>query len=84
MEFKEHEFFDYYQRTLKKYNQAQAGTTDLALAVIGHTHAAKLVKRPKNDDPNDHIFLMDCGSWVNGGHEFGVISGPEMAVCQWG
>lgn len=30
------------------------------------------------------FYLMDCGSWVNGGHKIGVISGKDIAVCQWG
>lgn len=87
-EFNEHDFFNYYQRLVEKYNRGETtdrhGPTDLALAVIGHTHRANLVKKPKTDNPNDFVYLMDCGSWVNGHHEFGVISGPEMAVCQWG
>ena len=83
--FSQHEYFNYYINLMEKYNRGdtddQHDSTDLSLAVIGHTHSARLVKRPKDDR---FYYLMDCGSWVNGGHEFGVISGPDMAVCQWG
>jgi UDP-2,3-diacylglucosamine pyrophosphatase LpxH len=83
--FSQHEYFNYYIHLMEKYNHGDTDdhhdSTDLSLAVIGHTHSARLVKRPKNDRL---YYLMDCGSWVNGGHEFGVISGPDMAVCQWG
>ena len=27
--------------------------------------------------------LLDCGSWVNGAHEIGIIAGNEIAVGQW-
>ena len=83
--FNQHEYFNYYINLMDKYNRGDTDDhhdpTDLSLAVIGHTHSARLVKRPKDDK---FYYLMDCGSWVNGGHEFGVISGPDMAVCQWG
>jgi hypothetical protein len=36
---------------------------------------------PKDEE---NCYLMDCGSWVNGGHEVGVISGKDMAICEWG
>lgn len=82
--FNKHEYFKYYIDLMKKYN---AGDTDdieepadLALAVIGHTHKASLVSRPRKDNV---YYLMDCGSWVNGGHEFGIIAGNEFAVCEW-
>ena len=57
------------------------GDIDLCLSVIGHTHTSRLVRMPKDKQT---FYLMDCGSWVNGGHEIGVIAGKEMAVCQWG
>jgi UDP-2,3-diacylglucosamine pyrophosphatase LpxH len=83
--FSQHEYFNYYIDLMEKYNRGDTDDhhdpTDLSLAVIGHTHSARLVKRPKHDK---FYFLMDCGSWVNGGHEFGVIAGADMAVCQWG
>ena len=71
---------------MEKYNLGNTDDhhdpTDLALAVVGHTHTPGLVKRPKKD--GEFYYLMDCGSWVNGGHEIGVISGKDIAVCQWG
>jgi UDP-2,3-diacylglucosamine pyrophosphatase LpxH len=83
--FNTHEYLNFYIKLMEKYN---AGDTDdhfepatLALAVVGHTHSARLVQKPKADNI---YYLMDCGSWVNGGHEFGVISGKDMAICQWG
>lgn len=85
--FNAHELMRYYLDLIVKYN---AGDTldhytrneiDLVIAVIGHTHNAKLVQAPRNGNV---IYLMDCGSWVNGGHEFGVLSGKDMAICQWG
>ncbi len=83
--FNEHEYFNYYLDLMEKYNRGDTDDhhdpTNLSLAVIGHTHTARLVKKPRN---NNIYYLMDCGSWVNGGHEFGVISGPDLAVCQWG
>lgn len=83
--FNRHEYFNYYLDLMEKYNRGDTDDhhdpTDLSLAVIGHTHEARLVKKPKNQKL---YYLMDCGSWVNGGHEFGVISGTELAVCQWG
>lgn len=48
--------------------------------MIGHTHMPRLVTR--NVDGETYI-LMDTGSWVNGGHEFGVIAGHDIAVCEW-
>jgi UDP-2,3-diacylglucosamine pyrophosphatase LpxH len=83
--FNQHEYFNYYLDLMEKYNRGDTDDhhdpTDLSLAVIGHTHAARLVKKPKNEK---FYYMMDCGSWVNGGHEFGVISGSDMAICQWG
>jgi UDP-2,3-diacylglucosamine pyrophosphatase LpxH len=83
--FSQHEYFNYYIDLMEKYNRGDTDDhhdpTNLSLAVIGHTHKARLVKRPKNDR---FYYLMDCGSWVNGGHEFGLISGSDMAICQWG
>jgi UDP-2,3-diacylglucosamine pyrophosphatase LpxH len=83
--FSQHEYINYYIDLMEKYNRGDTDDhnepTHLSLSVIGHTHSARLVKKPKNDK---FYYLMDCGSWVNGGHEFGVISGSDMAVCQWG
>ena len=82
--FNEHEYINFYIDVMEKYNRGDTDDhhdpTDLVLAVIGHTHSPRLVKKPKNERM---YYLMDCGSWVNGGHEIGVISGKEMAVCQW-
>lgn len=84
-QFNVHEYLNYYINLMEKYNKGDTDDhldpTDLVLSVIGHTHSPRLVKKPKNERM---YYLMDCGSWVNGGHEFGVISGREMAVCQWG
>ncbi len=83
--FNYHEYLNYYINLMAKYNLGDTDDlhdpADLALAVVGHTHSARLAKKPRNDR---EYFLMDCGSWVNGGHEIGVISGKQMAVCQWG
>ena len=84
-QFNVHEYLNYYIDLMEKYNKGDTDNhhdpTDLVLSVIGHAHSPRLVKKPKNERM---YYLMDCGSWVNGGHEFGVISGREMAVCQWG
>jgi len=65
---------------MKKYNAGDTDDleepTDLVLAVVAHTHKARLMSRPKN-------YLMDCGSWVNAGHEFGIIAGNQFAICEW-
>jgi len=85
--FNPHEYLKFYIDLMERYNRGEtldnfgSAEVDLALAVIGHTHTARLVKMPKGERI---YYLMDCGSWVNGGHEIGVISGMEMAVCQWG
>jgi hypothetical protein len=85
--FNLHEYLKYYIGLLEKYNSAQTldhfgpGQIDLTLAVIAHTHMARLVQMPKDGHT---YYLMDCGSWVNGGHEVGIISGRDLAVCQWG
>lgn len=85
--FNAHELMRYYFDLMEKYNSGQTldhygpGEADLVIAVIGHTHNARLVQLPRNGKV---LHLMDCGSWVNGGHEFGVLSGKDMAVCQWG
>ncbi len=80
-----HEYKSSYIRLMEKYNQGNSSNphapTDLAVAVIGHTHSPRLVQEPKDGKV---YYLMDCGSWVNGGHEIGVISGKDIAVCQWG
>ncbi len=85
--FSPHEYSKFYVDLLERYNRGdthdQFGPeeVDLSLAVIGHTHTARLVKMPKNEKI---YYLMDCGSWVNGGHEIGVLSGRDMAIFQWG
>jgi len=83
-EFSQHEYSNYYIDLMEKYNAGDTDdieeATDLVLAVIAHTHNARLVSRPRNDRS---YYLMDCGSWVNGGHEFGIIAGNEFAVCEW-
>ena len=44
---------------MKKINQRH--DTDLRLAVIGHTHRARIVV----DDTEEHFFaLIDCGAWI--------------------
>ena len=67
---------------------ANKDLTDRLTICIPDMH---LLERGPNDDFLDNnpenertYYLMDCGSWVNGGHEIGVISGKEIAVCQWG
>jgi UDP-2,3-diacylglucosamine pyrophosphatase LpxH len=85
--FNPHEYLKFYIDLLERYNRGETfdsfGPThiDLTLAVIGHTHSARLVQMPKN---GRIYYLMDCGSWVNGGHEMGVVSGKDLALCQWG
>ena len=48
--FNQHEYFNYYIKLMDKYNRGDTDDhhdpTDLSLAVIGHTHSARLVKRP--------------------------------------
>jgi UDP-2,3-diacylglucosamine pyrophosphatase LpxH len=79
-------YLRYYVELLDKYNQAKTFDAfgpedlDLSLAVIGHTHKARLVQMPHNGRT---YYLLDCGSWVNGGHEVGIIAGNEAAVGQW-
>jgi UDP-2,3-diacylglucosamine pyrophosphatase LpxH len=83
--FNSHEYFQYYLAQMEKFNHGDSddhhGKTDLYLAVIGHTHIPRMVKKPRDDRA---YYLMDCGSWVDGGHEVGLISGKEIAICQWG
>ena len=85
--FNPHEFLKFYINRMEQYNRGETldhfGTdeVDLAMVVIGHTHTARLMKMPKDEKV---YYLMDCGSWVNGGHEIGVISGKDMGVFQWG
>lgn len=84
--FNAHELMKYYIDLMEKYNSGKTfdhygpGEIDLIVSVIGHTHNARLVQVPRNGKV---LHLLDCGSWVNGGHEFGVLSGKDMAVCQW-
>jgi UDP-2,3-diacylglucosamine pyrophosphatase LpxH len=84
--FNSHEYLKFYINLLEKYNRGKTldqfgpEEVDLSLAVIGHTHTARLVKMPQN---GKNYYLMDCGSWVNGGHEVGVISGRDIAICHW-
>jgi len=84
--FNSHEYLRFYIDLLERYNRGvtldQFGPeeVDLSLAVIGHTHTARLVRMPKN---GRIYYLMDCGSWVNGGHEIGAISGRDMAIFHW-
>jgi len=85
--FNPHEYLNYYIELLEKYNSGHTfdqfgpDEIDLTLAVIGHTHKPRLVRMPRN---GKFYYLLDCGSWVNGGHEIGVISLRDIAVCQWG
>ena len=82
--FSADEYLRYYIDLMEKRNSD--GTADhpepldLVLAVVGHTHHARLVPVPRNGRT---YYLLDCGSWVDGGHEIGVISGRDMAVCEW-
>jgi len=85
--FNAHELMKYYMDLMDKYNGGHTydhygpDEIDLVIAVIAHTHNARLVQVPRNGKV---LHLLDCGSWVNGGHEFGVLSGNDMAICQWG
>ncbi len=83
-DFAEHEYYNYYINLMEKYNKGESDDieepTQLRLAVIAHTHRARLVTKPRD---HKKYYLMDCGSWVNGGHEIGLISGKEIAICQW-
>jgi UDP-2,3-diacylglucosamine pyrophosphatase LpxH len=85
--FNLHEYLGFYIDLLEKYNTGQTfdhlgpEQVDLSLAVIGHTHKARLVQMPKGERL---YYLMDCGSWVNGGHEVGIVAGKDLAVYQWG
>ncbi len=84
--FNPHEYLNFYIQLLERYNHGETfdhygpAEVDLVLAVIGHTHLARLVQMPKD---GRIYYLMDCGSWVNGGHEIGLIAGKEIAICQW-
>jgi UDP-2,3-diacylglucosamine pyrophosphatase LpxH len=80
--FNPDKFLTFYINLMDDFNQDpfEGGKADFCLAVVGHTHDARLVAKPKNGRT---YYLMDCGAWVNGKHEIGVISGKEMAVCQW-
>jgi len=83
--FNPHEYLNFYINMLERYNRGETfdhfgpAEVDLVVAVIGHTHTARLVRMPKD---GRIYYLMDCGSWVNGGHEIGLISGKEIAICQ--
>ncbi|MDP2753224.1 MAG: hypothetical protein Q8P40_02405 [Nitrospirota bacterium] len=84
--FNPHEYLNFYIDLLEKYNRGETldhfgpDKVDLMVSVIAHTHTARLVMMPRNGRT---YYLMDCGSWVNGRHEIGVISGKDMAICQW-
>lgn len=84
--FTPHEYLQFYIDLMEKYNSGKtydnfgSDSVDLSLAVIGHTHKARLVQMPINDKI---YYVMDCGSWVGGGHELGAISGKEIALFQW-
>jgi UDP-2,3-diacylglucosamine pyrophosphatase LpxH len=84
--FNLHEYLGFYINLLETYNTGQtkdhlgAEQVDLSLAVIGHTHKARLVQMPKDERT---YYLMDCGSWVNGGHEVGIVAGNDLGVYQW-
>lgn len=83
---RQHEYTKYYIERMRAYNKGDTedhhGPADLYVTIIGHTHTARLVSRPGEGERM--LYLLDCGSWVNGGHEFGVVIGNELAVCQWG
>jgi UDP-2,3-diacylglucosamine pyrophosphatase LpxH len=85
--FNPHEYLNFYINLMERYNRGETydqhgpDDVDLSLAVIGHTHTARLVQMPRNGRV---YYLMDCGSWVNGGHEIGIISGRDVAICRWG
>jgi UDP-2,3-diacylglucosamine pyrophosphatase LpxH len=74
-----HEYLNFYINRMAEFN-GKGENIDLSLAVIGHTHNARIASQIKDGGT---YYLMDCGSWVDGGHEIGIISGKEMAVCQW-
>lgn len=82
----QHESTMYYVDRMQRYNRGHTedhhSPADLSLTIIGHTHSPRLVINPVEGDRT--FYLLDCGSWVNGGHEFGVCAGRELAVCQWG
>jgi UDP-2,3-diacylglucosamine pyrophosphatase LpxH len=85
-EFDLHEYLQFYIDLLERYNQGKTfdhfgpDLLDFSLAVIGHTHTARLVQMPQN---GKIYYLLDCGSWVNGGHELGIIAGKDLAVARW-
>jgi hypothetical protein len=80
-QFHYHEYLNFYIDLMKKYNRKDTvEPIDLTLAVIGHTHAARLTSTTGG---GKKYYFMDCGSWVYGASEFGIISGREMAICQW-
>ena len=83
--FNTHEYLNFYISLMEKYNRGDTDDhhdpTDLALAVVGHTHSPRLVK---NQKMKGTYYLMDCGSWVNGGHEIGVISGERYSSLSMG
>lgn len=82
----QHEYTKYYIDRMQSYNRGDTedhhGPADLSVTIIGHTHTPRLVSKPVEGDKT--FYLLDCGSWVNGGHEFGVVAGRDLAVCQWG
>lgn len=83
--FHQHEYTRYYVERMQQYNRGDTedhhGPADFCVTIIGHTHMARLVSQP--GEGGRTFYLLDCGSWVNGGHEFGVVTGREIAVCQW-
>jgi UDP-2,3-diacylglucosamine pyrophosphatase LpxH len=84
--FNAHEYLRYYVNLLARYNRGETfdhygpENMDLGLVVIGHTHNARLVQMPQ---AGRIYYLLDCGAWVNGRHEVGVVSGKDKALCQW-
>ena len=84
--FNAHEYLNFYIDLLERYNQGKtfdhfgSEVLDFSLAVMGHTHTARLVQMPQN---GRNYYLLDCGSWVNGGHEIGIIAGKDLAVARW-
>ena len=70
---------------MNRYNRGEVKeerlSTNLSVAVVAHTHSARMASETVGART---YYLMDCGSWVNGGHEIGLLSGNDVAICQWG